>query len=279
MQFTTPPGLVSRSSKRKQRHRRSAVKRALADSQSLPPMSSCDASTLSSILHTSSSNASDACGEWYIGEPLQDMGVQTDLSTSPGDVLAYSSDPAYLLEVVVYNALHSLQQQVQAHVRDADELLMASPGGDTLQQPVEPEAITSTVAHEADTCDEDIRLCRLRLAKVEKQWSALCNSVLAELAASADDDNEHSLILQDALDICTSIGELMKSRHTSGVWCSRGAVVDALMSEFGHVEGIDAVEEHLDLLGICKCNTTKPLLQWALQLAINNRCDVDIERL
>ena len=137
--------------------------------------------------------------------------------------------------------------------------------------------ILSSLAVDTDAVQEDIRLCKLRVAKLEQQLEIVSNSIMRECSSLGADDSYASLIEEDAHDLCNSIEELLRSPHTSGVWSNGAAVKDIMMNTFGREEGEAAVEEHMQILGISPCEQMRPILQIALLMVINNRSEFDEE--
>ena len=87
-----PPGLGSISSKRRQRHKRGAIKQSLENgliqSETSSSASACSAAT------SVGTDANEVYwDDYYIGEPTNDVAVQTDLSAPLQDSLQYIVDP------------------------------------------------------------------------------------------------------------------------------------------------------------------------------------------
>ena len=294
--LSSPPGLLSSSFRRRQRHQKLAGRRALERSNSDSDTSCIDGESLSSsgvaFTRSHDSNEDSLCGEtscmdcdaWYIGEHMCHAECQTDLSTSPHEQLAYAADPEVLLGAVVHNALVDLHHHVQACIAHAHDLLNENVFiDDVLDSETGKEYEVVSLDIDCQTMQWDIRLCSLRCEKVVKAWQQLYSKAKLEAVSESDGYSDcFSLIAHDAEDLCTYMGDIMRATQSSGVWTLGLAVRDIFMEQFGHVEGEASVLEHMQCLGIRLDGEPKPILQLALQMVVNNRCDVDdetIERL
>ena len=126
-----------------------------------------------------------------------------------------------------------------------------------------------------------VRLCALRLQKVEQQWGRLYAKVNTEYAcldmASCEDDEVEefpfSMVIEEAVAFCGSIKALMCSSYSSGPWTTIMAVQDFFWESFGKLEGEDSVIRHMQELGIALGPSTRPILEIALKILVNGRCD------
>ena len=210
--------------------------------------------------------------EFYIGELMHDVEVQTDLTTVPQDTLAYASDLVVLLQALVHNANLDLQGDIMACEIRVATLLAAVEEIPTeccdgsFDDGYEVEEVEYNVA-------QDQRLCSLRLTKMQQQWESMVAAAHFEHAASQTDSDEvFSAYLHDAIELCEDIGGLMNSQHSHGIYTCGLAAEEVYMHSFGYREGYDAVVEHMLCLGIAQ-GATGPVLSLALHMLLNNRCD------
>ena len=210
---------------------------------------------------------------FYIGEVMSSAEVQTDLTTSPHDVLAYATDRVSLLQAVVHNAFQDLhagmiscQQQVSNLLEPLDTFDVAT---------VMPCESTWDVHLEVFDYDleQDLRLCSLRLEKVNRHWTLLSASVHADLVESDADDEFSSVFTEDVVSLCEDIGAIMGFNHTCSICTNALAAKDVHMNSFGRSEGVDAVTEFLRDLNITPCTEPCTVLTLALQMLLNNRVD------
>ena len=95
-----------------------------------------------------------------------------------------------------------------------------------------------------------------------------------------DDSSCWSLVLEEASELCGNMYDLSKSAHAVGAWADGMAVQQLFMKQFGNIEGEDAVEEHMQHLGVEVSTRRKPIMELALTILIGNRCEIDdVERL
>ena len=121
--------------------------------------------------------------------------------------------------------------------------------------------------------DEDVRLCSLRLKKVQETWSAIYNEVMDEHDFLLEEEDEClSELIDDALRLCEHIAGLRSSEHTIGIWTSDNAAYDLFMKSFGVREGETAVLQYMELLHIER-DQCAPVLTLALQILFNNRIE------
>ena len=86
--------------------------------------------------------------------------------------------------------------------------------------------------------EQDVRLCGLRLQKVQKQWAVIYTEVEEEYFALQDDDEEYfSAFVDDARNLCDDIGKLLLSNQTHSMWSNGLAVYESFMESFGSHEG------------------------------------------
>ena len=230
---------------------------------------------------------SETMPDFYIGETMCEVAVQTVLSTQPQDSLMYSTNPIILLHALMHNAVADLVTEVHACDQHVCALLEAVPDLVPSTLSFEPAESKQAVLEElhggtSDVAQQAIRLCSLRLSKFQQQWVSLYASIEYENTfwSGSNDDASFSLFLEDACDLFCNIQELMGSTHSSGIWSNGKAVHDVFMASFGACEGKAAVAEHMHMLGIAPTDAPKTILQLALMMHLNGRCDsIDTERL
>ena len=179
---------------------------------------------------------------FYIGEEMCSSGTQTDLTTAPNDVLAYAADPVCLLQALVNNATWDLHADLQSRKQRVATLLDSwdSSSNDLQALSDNNHVVDELTSVNTEEVDQTVRLCKLRLQKLQQQWASLSQSIRVEFAASVSTDGEeegYSLYTQDAVDLVEYIGALVCSKHTSGMWSNGLAVYDFYMESFGVSEG------------------------------------------
>ena len=222
--------------------------------------------------------ADDSYDQFYIGEAMVSTASQTELAANPNDRLAYFVDPAMLVQAGVNNALLDLQRMVQENIQEAETLLNAPcftwyDDADVWSSSLS-ECVDPVVQIDASSVESDVRLCSLRLEKVQKLWTALYNDITMECTVqSLSDDDCYSLFMAESTALCEDIGAIMLAQHTIGTWSNGQAVFAVLMDRFGVEEGKDAVIAYMAELGIPPDEVMKPVLSLALEMLINNRCN------
>jgi hypothetical protein len=139
-----------------------------------------------------------------------------------------------------------------------------------------PESSCDTGVGEAleNAVVQSVRLCNLRLQKVQKQWSAIASSVMVEDDWLQQCEEEYaSDLVDDVIHLCENIGDLMQSDHAEGIWSNGHAVIEHYMATFGNREGEQAVHDFLCTLHIDPTNERKSALSLALCMVMNNKIE------
>ena len=125
--------------------------------------------------------------------------------------------------------------------------------------------------------DQQVRLCELRLKKVQDAWQSLALEVEEEKVmleqCSSDGDECHSPLVDDCISLCEDLQRLQQSRHACGVWASGLAVVDRFEGSITAREGLAATLDFLTTLDIKPNHDKENILSLALKMLINNRID------
>ena len=81
------------------------------------------------------------------------------------------------------------------------------------------------------------------------------------------------MINEEAVALCDNVQCLMRSEHTIGPWTTSMAAHDLFWEAIGKHEDEDAVVQHMHQLGIASDQDTRPILEIALKILVDSRCD------
>lgn len=206
--------------------------------------------------------------------------MQTELSTDPDDVLAYVADPSALVHAAVSNAMRDLQLIAQSCLHRVEGLLdtngLATNWRDDLcvvSTGVDGLPIKDDLEHNVQM---DVRLCGLRLRKLEESWRAIVDEAVKQneelCGLSHQDEEYYSDFVDDCIALCSDIDQLSRSQHTVGIYACGLSVMERFEHTITKREGIQATLDYMKYLGIESDGMKCGVLTLALKMLLNNRC-------